>query len=171
LRLDGFLEPSIADEVLDMILQREASFCSMTGDRNFLRLPAPLDVLPEMATKIHDTLPGLQRRFGVDLTDPRLELWVHAYGDGTRFGRHSDDHGGGNWRRRLSCVYYVHRRPRRFDGGHLVVYGRRGRTHVFESDHNAAVFFPSNLVHEVMPVECRSGEFRDSRFSINIWVT
>jgi Rps23 Pro-64 3,4-dihydroxylase Tpa1-like proline 4-hydroxylase len=35
---------------------------------------------------------------------------------------------------------------------------------------NQIVFFPSETLHEVLPVECPSGEFADSRFTVNGWL-
>jgi SM-20-related protein len=164
------LPAATAEEVLSQILNREVDFCPLTGQRNFLRLPQPLDCLPAFSDRVLATLPHIQRVFGVALCQPEIEFYVHAYNDGTRFGRHADDHGGGNWRRRISCVYYVHRRPRAFEGGDLIVYDHRGRAHRVRAEHNTAVFFPSHLLHEVQPVICRSGAFADSRFSINVWI-
>jgi Rps23 Pro-64 3,4-dihydroxylase Tpa1-like proline 4-hydroxylase len=142
----------------------------LTGNRNFLRLPKPLDLLPGFSERLWAILPHIQGIFEIDLARPEIELYVHAYNDGTCFGRHSDAHGGGNWRRRISCVYYLHRLPRAFDGGDLVVHDGRGRGHAVHPDHNSAVFFPSHLHHEVLPVMCRSRAFADSRFAINVWV-
>ena len=160
----------MAERVLSQILDRQGDFCPLTGDRNFLRLPRPLDLLPEFSDRIWSVLPQIQGIFGIDLADPQIELYVHAYNDGTRFARHSDAHGGGNWRRRISCVYYLHRRPRAFEGGDLLVYDGRGRAHPVAPEHNSAVFFPSDLLHEVLPVTCPSRAFADSRFAINIWI-
>ena len=35
---------------------------------------------------------------------------------------------------------------------------------------DSLLIFPSWALHEVMPVVCPSGEFADSRFSVNCWV-
>ena len=169
-RIPDLLPEHVANEVLTQILDQQHNFCPLTGNRNFLRLPKPLDVLPAFYERLWAILPAIQARFGIDLERPQIELYVHAYNDGTAFGRHSDAHGGGNWRRRISCVYYLHRLPRRFDGGTLVVYDARGRAYRVEPEHNSAIFFPSHLVHEVLPVTCRSGDFLDSRFAINVWI-
>ncbi len=169
-RIPGLLPDAAAQEVLTQILDRQSSFCALTGDRNFLRLPEPLDLLPGFSRTLCATLPYIQERLGIDLVRPEIELYVHAYNDGTSFGRHSDARGGGNWRRRISCVYYLHRRPRGFEGGSLVIYDERRRPHAVEPEHNSAVFFPSHLIHEVLPVTCRSRAFVDSRFAINVWI-
>jgi hypothetical protein len=169
-RIAGFLADATAEDVLAQILHREHEFCPLKGDRNFLRLPEPLHMLPGFSERVIGVLPALRQEFGIDLTSPEIELYVHAYNHGTRFGRHADDHGGGNWRRRISCVYYVHRRPCAFDGGDLVVYDDAAGAHIVRAEHNNAVFFPSRLLHEVLPVSCPSRMFADSRFSINVWI-
>ena len=169
-RIPGFLPEPIARSILEQLLARREDFRPLTGDRNFLRLPRPLDVVPGFSEPLLAILPDVQRRFGIDMADPEVELYVHAYNHGTWFGRHSDAHGGGNWRRRISCVYYLHGLPRAFDGGDLVVYDERGRGHAVPPEHNSLVLFPSHLVHEVRPVACRSRAFADSRFAINVWI-
>lgn len=101
-----FLPEATARAVLAAILDRQQEFRPLTGNPNFLRLPTPLDVLPGFSDRLLAVLPEVQDRLGIDLARPQIELYVHAYNDGTRFARHSDAHGGGNWRRRLSCVYW-----------------------------------------------------------------
>jgi SM-20-related protein len=165
-----FLPEQTAHQLLTQLLDRQRDFCPLTGDRNFLRLPKPLDLLPDFSVRLSSILPHIQEVFGTSLAQPEVELYVHAYNDGTHFGRHTDDHGGGNWRRRISCVYYIYRQPRAFEGGDLVVYDRRARGHAIRAEYNTAVFFPSHLLHEVQPVTCRSRAFADSRFSINVWI-
>lgn len=169
-RVEEFLPARSADEILDDLLARREEFCCLTGPRNFLRLPSPLEQVPRFSEKLSETLPVIERRFGLDLSRPLFELYVHAYNDGTFFGKHPDNHGGANWRRRVSCVYYLHQRPRRFDGGTLLIYDSKGRSFPVESIHNSIVFFPSSLIHEVLPIRCASGRFEDSRFAINVWV-
>jgi SM-20-related protein len=142
----------------------------MTGNRNFLRLPGPIEPPLAFHQRLSAILPEIQERFGVNLDRPEIELYVHAYNDGTHFGRHSDAYGGGNWRRRISCVFYLIRQPPGFEGGDLVVYDGRGRAFAIEPVHNSAVFFPSHLIHEVLPVTCCSKAFQDGRFAINVWI-
>jgi SM-20-related protein len=169
-RFTDFLPGEIAEQVLIQILNRQEDFCPLKGNRNFLRLPKPLDLLAGFSERLATMLPHIQSVFRIDLMEPEIELYVHAYNDGTYFDRHADTHGGGNWRRRISCVYYVHRRPRAFDGGDLVVYDQHGSAHPIPAEHNSAIFFPANLLHEVRRVRCPSREFADSRFSINVWI-
>ena len=145
--MTDFLTAEGAHEALTQILDQESHFCPLTGERNFLRLPKPIELRPAF----------YQRQ---------------AYNDGGFFRKHSDaDAGGPNWQRRLSGVYYVHTQPRKFEGGDLVIYDRRGHAHRVEPEHNSAVFFARDTLHEVLPVSCASRAFEDSRFAVNIWIS
>jgi SM-20-related protein len=169
-RVVNFLAEREAQYIVNRILEEQSKFCPMTGNRNFLRLPGPIEPPQAFHRRLLAILPEIQDHFGINLDRWEIELYVHAYNDGTHFGRHSDAYGGGNWRRRISCVFYPIRQPRGFEGGDLVVYDDRGRAFSVEPEHNSAVFFPSHLIHEVLPVTCCSKAFEDSRFAINVWI-
>ncbi len=142
-----------------------------SGAPLFYRMQRAIAPPPEFLARFTETVPLLRHTFGVELQDASLELLGQAYNDGSFFGKHSDaDAGGPNWQRRLSGIYYLHKRPRRFDGGRLVIYGRSGAPHLVDPEHNSAVFFPRDAVHEVLPVRCPSKAFDDSRFAINVWI-
>jgi Rps23 Pro-64 3,4-dihydroxylase Tpa1-like proline 4-hydroxylase len=42
---------------------------------------------------------------------------------------------------------------------------------VLEPRNNRLIAFPSFVPHEVRRVACPSGEFADSRFAINVWLS
>jgi Rps23 Pro-64 3,4-dihydroxylase Tpa1-like proline 4-hydroxylase len=175
-RIKPFLPPQTAERILLDILDRRGEFVAKghrgSADPAFYRMKAPLRVPPEFIRRFQALLPMLQRRFEIDLRNPQIELLAQAYNDGCFFGRHSDVSAGGpNWQRRLSGVLYLHALPQKFVGGSLVIYDRHGRTHAIEPEHNSAVFFPNNLIHEVSTVSCATKAFEDSRFAINIWIS
>jgi Rps23 Pro-64 3,4-dihydroxylase Tpa1-like proline 4-hydroxylase len=75
----------------------------------------------------------------------------------------------------INFVYYFHRVPRPYTGGELLLfdsdveadtYTRARFTRVVTED-NTIIFFPSPYYHSVLPVECPSKDFSDSRFAIN----
>jgi SM-20-related protein len=39
-----------------------------------------------------------------------------------------------------------------------------------EPHNNSILFFPSYVLHEVLPIRCPSGAFADGRFTLNGWV-
>ena len=163
--------------MLQEMIDRRAEFRprghnAATAQPTFYRMVNPLPQSPEFMQSFERIVPLLEGRFGTNLKDPQVELLGQAYNDGGWFARHSDATAGGpNWQRRLSGVYYLHAQPRKFDGGGLAIYDRRGNMHVVEPDHNSVLFFSRDLVHEVLPVACRSRAFEDSRFAVNVWIS
>jgi Rps23 Pro-64 3,4-dihydroxylase Tpa1-like proline 4-hydroxylase len=76
-------------------------------------------------------------------------------------------------------VYFFHREPKTFRGGDLRIYDSRWENGRYEPTENyrnivprqnQMVFFVSSLAHEITPVECPSGAFADSRFTVNGWI-
>ncbi len=80
--------------------------------------------------------------------------------------------------RELSFVYFFHAEPRQFYGGELRLYDNRrvrGVAHADSSQllsprQDMLVIFPSDAPHELLPVRVPSGQFSDSRFTINGWI-
>jgi SM-20-related protein len=176
LRITDFLSGAGAELMLCELIHRCAEFrargYNAAAGPTFYRMTTPLPPSPEFLRCFERTAPILERRFGIDLEAPQIELLGQAYNDGGSFAKHSDAAAGGpNWQRRLSGIYYVHRQPKKFDGGGLAVYDRRGKMYVVEPDHNSALFFSRDLVHEVLPVACSSRAFEDSRFAVNVWIS
>ncbi|MCX5071081.1 2OG-Fe(II) oxygenase [Streptomyces sp. NBC_00513] len=80
----------------------------------------------------------------------------------------------------LSAVYYLHHRPRGFEGGQLrlydtLIYGGEARPaetyRTVEPEHDTLVFFPASAFHEVVPSTCPSGRFADHRFTLTTWIS
>jgi Rps23 Pro-64 3,4-dihydroxylase Tpa1-like proline 4-hydroxylase len=108
----------------------------------------------------------------------RVEAQITASNDGDFFRWHNDNGHGEIATRELTFVYFFHREPRQFQGGELCLYDSRWENGVYrpQDNHrtvvpqqNQAVFFLSSLAHEITPVECPSGAFADSRFTVNGW--
>lgn len=176
LRITDFLSGAGAELMLREMINRRAEFrprgYNAAVRPAFYRMTTPLPPALEFLRCFERIAPILEQRFGTDLEEPHIELLGQAYNDGGSFAKHSDAAAGGpNWQRRLSGVYYVHRQPKKFDGGGLAVYDRRGKMYVVEPDHNSALFFSRDLVHEVLPVACKSRAFEDSRFAVNVWIS
>ena len=175
-RVSNFLSRETAELILRDLLERRSEFrprgINPSGTARCYRMGTLWLPCAEFVQRFENLIPTLQTRFGTVLRQPQLELLAQAYNDESFFGKHSDvDSGGANWQRRLSGVYYLHQRPRKFKGGCLVVYGGRGSAHLVNPDHNSAVFFARNAIHEVLPVSCASRAFEDSRFALNVWIS
>ncbi len=80
--------------------------------------------------------------------------------------------------RRVSFVYYFQLPGGNFAGGALRLYDHLGQDHSDSRERftsvmplpNRLVLFRSEALHEVMPVEARSGRAEDGRFTLNGWV-
>jgi hypothetical protein len=112
----------------------------------------------------------------LDEDDPGLDQVMRALA-----GRaHPMDDASAHLRgRRLSVVLYLHRHPRPFAGGGLVVFDHAGDPaerrraegfRTFEPADNRLVAFPSLAFHQVRAVRCPGGAWADGRFTVNGWV-
>jgi Rps23 Pro-64 3,4-dihydroxylase Tpa1-like proline 4-hydroxylase len=145
--------------------------------RQALEIPPRLPVFRLFEMRLHLILPEVVRRLGLTDVPLRLvDMGGNAYPTGGLFRKHYDNAAAVNASRVISYVYYLHKRPKAFHGGELVIYPRQlgmlGREPlaVVPPTHNSIVFFHSNYLHEVLPVVVPGGEFADCRFTINGWV-
>ena len=133
-----------------------------------------------LESKILELAPALVRNLGMapfEFTKPEIELVAHR--DGALFKPHTDTltaHYNESERVRvLSAVYYFHAEPKQFTGGTLRLYPigavAGGQFIDIEPVLNGLVVFPSWVRHEVLVVNCPSGDFADSRFAVNFWLS
>jgi SM-20-related protein len=149
-------------------------------DRN-LRISRKLKDLGELKneieSKVQHLLPTMFETLGSRPFTVSFETELVAHGDGAFFTRHVDATKEGRESSRvISAVYYFHRSPKAFSGGALRIYspnpnGDPGAFVDITPDSDTLVFFPSWSFHEVRPVTVPSGQFMDSRFAINCWVS
>jgi SM-20-related protein len=182
--IPGWLGSETADRLLAYALANEHLFCPSeigrgTVDEAIRRSLVTDDLGPFadlLKQKALDEAAGLYAALGMQSVPvAKVELELAAHGDGAFYGAHIDTETGrglgGTRQRRLSLVYYFHRRPRRFAGGRLRLMGLGGGPSVeVEPLHDRLVAFPSFASHEVERVSCPGGTFVDSRFSVNIWL-
>lgn len=130
-------------------------------------------------SKISELTPGFIADLRVTPFQPdKIELELVAHADGAFYKRHIDTQTGteldGQRIRVLSGVYYFKAEPKAFSGGALRLYALGDAAHEtfvdIEPAHNSLLVFPSWAPHQVMPVQCPSKRFIDSRFAVNCWV-
>jgi Rps23 Pro-64 3,4-dihydroxylase Tpa1-like proline 4-hydroxylase len=140
------------------------------------KLPELTDLITQ---RIQEKLPDLLKQLGIApfLIAPRLETQLTAHNDGHYFKPHVDDGVPETAGRMISFVYYFYREPKLFTGGQLRVFNRSPQEttgtlgyKLIEPRNNSIVFFPSRYIHEVLPVNCPSKAFADSKFTINGWI-
>ena len=89
----------------------------------------------------------LEKTFGMShAPTAEIEMEVVAHGDGGFYHSHIDTftagEAAGGKNRRLTLVYYFHRQPRRFTGGHLRLFGL-GASPPWPSIRHTTAFSPS----------------------------
>jgi SM-20-related protein len=108
----------------------------------------------------------------------QMEIQLTGTNNGEYFRVHTDNDHGQVAGRTLTFVYFFHREPRGFNGGALRLYDtadnngtatRLGPYRDIYPEQNQVVFFNSSCLHEIIPVGCPSGDFADSRFTVNGW--
>ena len=132
------------------------------------------------ANRIQSYLPHVLARLRLPpFPISRFEIQLTATNDGQFFREHKDDDAESVRTRALTFVYYFYREPKAFQGGALQLYDAQldqrgnvsaGAPQTVYPTQNQVVFFPSDCLHEVLPVECPSRGFADSRFTLNGWV-
>jgi predicted 2-oxoglutarate/Fe(II)-dependent dioxygenase YbiX len=103
-------------------------------------------------------------------TNVSMEAAVHL--DGGKFTAHRDC-GKPVPDRRLSFIFYLHREPRKFTGGDLLLYDETGAFPGFsriDPQHNSAILFPCSALHEVTPVQATPGDLLDGRITVHGWL-
>ena len=107
----------------------------------------------------------------------RVEAQITASNHGDYFRCHTDNGVGEIATRDITFVYFFNREPKQFVGGELRLYDSPPQSsagaptyHAIVPEQNQLVIFPSSLSHEITPVECSSGAFADSRFTVNGWL-
>lgn len=184
---DRFLGAEAAGALLDFALANEAGFRPSTivgEDGNAVHAEARSsstfrgdwgEQREIFAEAVRARVSEILAATGVpDWSPKHMQVDLAAHRDGDFFRTHTDTLTGKNRRdevRMVSAVYYVHRQPRGFSGGELVIRDVRGQSeNAIKPLHDRLVVFPSFLPHEVAPVEVPGDSFANARFSINCWL-
>jgi uncharacterized protein len=136
----------------------------------------PRPLMPRVRDLVTAVVPRAQQALGLPAERVnRVVVQITASADGGFYNRHTDNSSGSNTGRKISYVLFVHRGPRAFTGGELVVYprgpaGLRSGRRVIEPETGRIVFFPSDLPHEILPVHAPGERIEDARLTVNGWI-
>lgn len=186
---DDFLGPEASGQILEFALARQDQFRPSTVFSNAAQRVNPDfrasltygGEFGDVLAPFHDALArrreSLRKAAGTGGFEPELQdLSLVAHCDGHLFKRHIDTATGHNrgittGDRVLSLVYYVHRTPRAFSGGNLVMHALIGeeRSEVIEPRHDRLVAFSSMAPHEVEPISLPGNDFAGARFAVVGW--
>jgi Rps23 Pro-64 3,4-dihydroxylase Tpa1-like proline 4-hydroxylase len=130
--------------------------------------------------RVLNYLPRVLQKWGRDpFPISRIETQATASNHGDFFHCHSDNGAEAVAAREITFVYFFHREPKQFSGGELRIYDSRRENdnyvptanyRTIVPEQNQLVLFASGLSHEITPVDCPSGQFADSRFTVNGWI-
>ena len=191
LYVEEFFASAEVDALQRYLIDREADFVAsevINGDnggcydddyRRSKVLYDVADVYPFFADRLMECFPYVVDRLGQPMFDVgQIELQLTVSGDRQWFKAHRDSGHDAVETRAVTFVYYCHREPRSFQGGELLIFGDDDNISDQEASHeqvrlspsqNSIVFFPSNFLHEVLPISCTSGSFGDGRLTYNGW--
>ena len=185
-QFDHFLSSSELQQLLTYTFEKEAEFVSTstsTGDLDY-RKSVVLHSFPEFSAlitqRIHEIFSDVTTKLGLpQFPISQVEAQLTGHNDENYYKIHNDNGSPETATRELTYVYYFYREPKPFSGGELVIYDSKIENNYYvqadsfqtvEPRNNSIVFFLSRYMHEVLPIQCPSRQFADSRFTINGWV-
>ena len=162
------LSPSLTGGTVDYEHRRSRVLMNLGGHERMI------------TDRVLTCLPRVLQKWGRDpFPIARIETQTTASNHGDFFRCHSDNGAEAVAAREITFVYFFHREPKQFSGGELRIYDSRRENdnyvptanyRTIVPEQNQLVLFASGLSHEITPVDCPSGQFTDSRFTVNGWI-
>jgi SM-20-related protein len=131
------------------------------------------------AERLMTFMPQILAGLGIHSFDvSQLEIQLTGTNNSEFFRMHTDNDAPQVARRLITFVYFFYREPRGFSGGELRIHDSyrsedktlaSGPYRIVYPQQNQIVFFYSGTLHEILPVGCPTGQFADSRFTVNGW--
>lgn len=186
IQIENFFTPEEHSKLLAYVLEQESAFVpatTTTGELNY-RQALVLYSVPEFSNlierRIQTLFPDILGKLNLpSFNIANIESQLTAHNDGNYYKVHNDNGCPETNTRVLTYVYYFNQEPKAFSGGELQIYdGKTEGNHyvaaesfqIVEPLNNSIVVFLSRHFHEVLPVNCPSRNFADSRFTINGWI-
>ncbi|MFN6479302.1 2OG-Fe(II) oxygenase [Nostoc sp. DedQUE07] len=186
IQIDNFLKPEEHKNLVEYIFKKESDFLpsnTSTNDINY-RQSMVIYSFPEFSElilkRIQAMIPDILSKLNLpSFSVSQIESQLTAHNDGNYYKLHNDNGSSDTATRELTYVYYFYQEPKSFSGGELLIYDSKIENNVYvnaetfktvEPRNNSIVFFLSRYMHEVLPVNCPSQAFGDSRFTINGWL-
>lgn len=188
IQIDNFLSPEEYNLVLNTTLSSEIQFkaSTTTTKENDYRKSKVLHSrdFPQVADFMRLKVANIFSHILKHLNYPPFEIdsieaQLTAHNDGDFYKKHVDASSEKTKTRIFTYVYYFYQEPKVFSGGELKLYDtdisrnryvNRDTYHLIEPQNNSIIFFNSRSKHEVLPIQCSSQDFKDSRFTINGWI-
>jgi hypothetical protein len=187
--VDNFLEERALDHARDLVTERRDRFAAAgIGSGEQRRVDADMRVanrasagqalrellLPPLAGILHDRAIETYLRTG-PVSASSAEMDVVSYPQGGKYHPHRDQFG--SVKRILTAVIYLHKEPKRFQGGDLLLHDEpedesknAGWFTRYIPAANSAILFPSTCLHEVTQCFNDTDDLMEGRMAINVWM-
>jgi SM-20-related protein len=178
LHWQDFCDPALLALARDATLRNREKFVSSTvttGDAEYRKSRVCWhydyqDLYAALSARLRALLPDIIRAFPDVPLDPEIEMQMTSHGEGDYFKWHNDNASPDTANRVLTYVCYFNLSDeKRFSGGELII-EVNGSKYQVQPTHNTIILFPSCLSHEVLPVHVPSGQWEDSRMTLNGWL-
>jgi len=117
---------------------------------------------------VFKTLPHM---FPIVAQTTHMETILSSYGMCDFYGWHTDIIPEIPQARIITCVFHFNTEPQQYQGGELILSGETIEDQLaYKPVHNTAIFFQSNQCVHAVDETIHEGGFKDSRFSINLWL-
>jgi Rps23 Pro-64 3,4-dihydroxylase Tpa1-like proline 4-hydroxylase len=114
---------------------------------------------------------GFPHLFPIINQTTHMETILSSYGKCDFYGWHKDAIKDTPGMRIITCVLHFNTEPQQYEGGELILSGKTIEDQLaYPPVHNTAIFFESNKCVHAVDETRHEGEFKDSRFSINLWL-
>ena len=117
------------------------------------------------------TFTKLPNMFPIVAQTTHMETVLSSYGKCDFYGWHKDTITEIPQSRVITCVLHFNTEPKQYQGGELILTGETLEDQLaYPPVHNTAIFFESNKCVHAVDTTTHEGAFKDSRFSINLWL-
>ena len=118
-----------------------------------------------------ETFQSLPNLCPIILQTTHMETILSSYGKCDFYGWHKDALPTYPSQRIITCVLLFNTEPQQYEGGELILSGKTIEDQLpYPPVHNTAIFFESNKCVHAVDSTRHEGDFKDSRFSINLWL-
>jgi len=118
-----------------------------------------------------NTMRSFPNLFPIVGTTTHMETILSSYGMCDFYGWHTDSIDTALSHRMITLVIHFNTEPKQYEGGELILTGKTLEDQLaYPPVHNKAIFFESHKTVHAVDETIFEGDFKDSRFSINLWL-
>ena len=118
-----------------------------------------------------ESMANMPNLFPMASQTTHMETVLSSYGKCDFYGWHRDIPMHSAFKRVITLVLHLNTEPQEYVGGELILAGRTVDDYIkYKPEHNRVILFQSSSCLHAVNDTNHDGDFRDSRFSINLWL-